>query len=106
MKKLYDMTMCAGHQESLRRCEPWIDWGPTMKEKRLQGSYKARWPPKDHRKGKLSDSRTNPFQEGEDDMIMGAVHQMFQLQLDSKSNWPVEMTSKCSLKTTNSFVFE
>ena len=39
-------------------------------------------------------------------MIMGAVRQTFQPQLDSKSNRPIEMTSRCLSKTTNVFVFE
>lgn len=40
------------------------------------------------------------------DTIMVVVHQRFHIQLDSFSDQPIEMMSKCFEKTTNVFLFE
>ncbi|XP_047953571.1 uncharacterized protein LOC125199674, partial [Salvia hispanica] len=44
-----DMTTGARRQGSSLRREPWVDWGPRMKEKTCQGSNKSRGPPEDAR---------------------------------------------------------
>ena len=75
-----------------------------MRPKTLQGLYKALWPPEDDRKGERSDLKTNPFQEGNADFTMEALHQ--RCQLDSISNRLMKTTSKHSPKTINVFVFE
>ena len=88
------MTMSARCQVSSPRREPWIDWGPRKRVKTCQGFNKAIGLPEDARNRGGSDLRTNPFQEGEDDTIMEAVHQGFRLQLDSTGNRPIEMISE------------
>ena len=100
------MTTGARRQGSSLRREPWVDWGPRMKEKTCQGSNKARGPPEGARNREGSDLRTNPFQEGEDDTIMEAVRQGFQLQLDSTENRPIEMISESYETATIVFVLE
>ncbi|XP_047975766.1 uncharacterized protein LOC125218183 isoform X4 [Salvia hispanica] len=101
-----DMTMSARHQVSSPRREPWIDWGPRKSVKKCQGFNKARGSPEDARNREGLDLRTNPFQEGEDDTIIEAVRQGFQLQLDSTRNRPIEMISESYETTIIVFVLE
>ncbi|XP_047968986.1 uncharacterized protein LOC125212775 isoform X1 [Salvia hispanica] len=101
-----DMTMSARHQVSSPRREPWIDWGPRKRVKTCQGFNKARGSPEDARNREGLYLRTNPFQEGEDDTIMEAVRQGFQLQLDSTRNRPIEMISESYETITIVFVLE
>ena len=100
------MTTGARRQESSPRREPWIDWGPRKRVKTFQGFNKARGSPEDARTREGLDLRTNPFQEGEDDTIMEAVRQGFQLQLDSTRNLPIYMISESYETTTIVFVLE
>ena len=95
------MTTVARRQECPSRREPW-----RIRGRSCHIPNTARGMAREARKREGSDLRTNPFQEGEDDTTMEAVHQSLYLQLSSISIMPVKMTSKCFETATIIFVFE
>ena len=95
------MTTVARRQECPSRREPW-----RIRGRSCHIPNTARGMAREARKREGSDLRTNPFQEGEDDTTMEAVHQSLYLHLSSISIMPIKMTSKCFETATIIFVFE